>query len=732
MTFTIKFIPILSGISIIHVYTQNKLSRSTESDSQLISKGYKEVDILLGSDMRNNTSIEFKYAEPKKLKEIEKFFIEFFVLKTNISNNFFYTLDKRPLKYFDYELVEITNDILTKEKNRKEGVKLKNIILKINEAIMFNRTKATQQYNSEFPDWPSDSQPAPNFAFNKKKINTNNSANISNIFIIPNDYRLINLNYSINQSPLQQPQNINLNINFSNQERQLNGNKAFTSNNNIKHYYSQKSTDKDMKDLNLEEYSPKKTKSNINRFNQNAIPTTNMNNSISFSKLEDNGGGMLNFDLAQKDDTLYLSNNISVIKANFRNIDDSVSQVNVFELQRESKISNINTNSHVSPSSKNIISNNFNKKNVSPNNNKNTNNYNNYNSNNKNVNTKIPSLKKNLDDTYIESKNQNNISNFIDENMANLMSLGEKSRDRIDKLDKLRKISKNNSENRNNINNINNQLVQLDEYFNSNNEDNVNNIVPISNFNNNNNINDNAGINDLNTSENFDNRLSTERNVLVRNLDDIDQQGTQDYNTINNMYIQASKNNANQANQGNQFNIQNRASEIQIINSNIVNNDLSNNNVNNDKSSRQNTAIKKNSNKNFDKRVVNDLQIENVVTNVQVELIKKQLSIFSEKNETDFKQKLSFLKLDKEELENRDNKSNLNMEIRDADLTNKEGTDKSNFKVPPKQKKVKKDSVVRNNIFLMDKDQLENMKNQNKNKEDDHHKNDDIENNDVV
>ena len=49
LTFIIKFLPILNGVSIVHVYSQKKLSRMTEnSESNLIIKNYKEIDILYG------------------------------------------------------------------------------------------------------------------------------------------------------------------------------------------------------------------------------------------------------------------------------------------------------------------------------------------------------------------------------------------------------------------------------------------------------------------------------------------------------------------------------------------------------------------------------------------------------------------------------------------------------------------------------------------------------------
>ena len=79
MTFIIKFLPLLKGLSIIHVYSQKKLSRMNEnSDTQMV-KGYKEIDLLYGSEIKTNTNLDFRYSEPKILQQIEKFLIEFMI-----------------------------------------------------------------------------------------------------------------------------------------------------------------------------------------------------------------------------------------------------------------------------------------------------------------------------------------------------------------------------------------------------------------------------------------------------------------------------------------------------------------------------------------------------------------------------------------------------------------------------------------------------------------------------
>lgn len=48
LTFIIKFLPILKGMTIIHIYSQNKLSRGECNEKSTNIKQYKEVDILYG------------------------------------------------------------------------------------------------------------------------------------------------------------------------------------------------------------------------------------------------------------------------------------------------------------------------------------------------------------------------------------------------------------------------------------------------------------------------------------------------------------------------------------------------------------------------------------------------------------------------------------------------------------------------------------------------------------
>ena len=118
LTFIIKFLPILKGISIIHMYSQKKLSRmSDNNDQHITNKGYKEIDLLYGAEVKNNNNIEFRYTEPRKLQEIEKFIIEFFI--SIRSNSDIYHDINHELKYFDYTIITSINEILVSHREIK-------------------------------------------------------------------------------------------------------------------------------------------------------------------------------------------------------------------------------------------------------------------------------------------------------------------------------------------------------------------------------------------------------------------------------------------------------------------------------------------------------------------------------------------------------------------------------------------------------------------------------------
>ena len=103
LTFIIKFIPLLKGLSIIHIYTQKKLSRITENSEQQLFR-YKEIDLLYGADIRTNSNLDFRYSEHRILQNIEKFFIEFFISIRN-AEIFREQNSNKELKYFNYPII---------------------------------------------------------------------------------------------------------------------------------------------------------------------------------------------------------------------------------------------------------------------------------------------------------------------------------------------------------------------------------------------------------------------------------------------------------------------------------------------------------------------------------------------------------------------------------------------------------------------------------------------------
>jgi hypothetical protein len=84
------------------------------------------MDIIYGGEIKNSTDIEFRYTDPKKLKEIEKFFIEFYL--SNKANNDVFYENNHELKYFNYNIISIIEEVVSAFK----GLGFDNTILKIN------------------------------------------------------------------------------------------------------------------------------------------------------------------------------------------------------------------------------------------------------------------------------------------------------------------------------------------------------------------------------------------------------------------------------------------------------------------------------------------------------------------------------------------------------------------------------------------------------------------------
>lgn len=142
MTFIIKFLPLLKGLAVIHVYSQKKLSRMTENQEQQLTKGYKEIDLLFGCDIKTNSNLDFRYSEPKKLQQIEKFLIEFLISIRSIDIFRDPNLN-RELKYFNYDIIKAINSVPSDNGNSTIESLLNKINAKLHEIYSLIKTGKT-------------------------------------------------------------------------------------------------------------------------------------------------------------------------------------------------------------------------------------------------------------------------------------------------------------------------------------------------------------------------------------------------------------------------------------------------------------------------------------------------------------------------------------------------------------------------------------------------------------
>ena len=110
LLFIIRFIPVLKGIVVIHIYEQTKLSRNNENNIKTQQGiNFKEVDLLFGSFIKENPNLEFKYGAPKKLIYIEKFIEEFFITNRKDIGVFRLSNVNKSYKYVNYSVIKIIN-----------------------------------------------------------------------------------------------------------------------------------------------------------------------------------------------------------------------------------------------------------------------------------------------------------------------------------------------------------------------------------------------------------------------------------------------------------------------------------------------------------------------------------------------------------------------------------------------------------------------------------------------
>ncbi len=153
--FYIKYLPVLTGIAIIHIYSQKKLSRQIEQHSlntnnnlknkfciskkniKLLNYYYEFISVISNNNIKGDDTL--KYYEPAKIFDIQKFFFEFFIASTKQNDIYYYILKNRVAKYFNKTILNTINSVpssILKEKSLEKvfiqiNLKLENLFLKL-------------------------------------------------------------------------------------------------------------------------------------------------------------------------------------------------------------------------------------------------------------------------------------------------------------------------------------------------------------------------------------------------------------------------------------------------------------------------------------------------------------------------------------------------------------------------------------------------------------------------
>ena len=133
LLFIFKFIPVLKGLIVIHLYQQKKLSQKKNDN-------YHETEITFCSpESQNKNSHDFQYCEPKKLAIIDKFLEEFY-LTTRKIDLFRIISNEKKFKYFNYVAINAINSISIKDSITNDIDAIFNAINeKIEEQIIENK-----------------------------------------------------------------------------------------------------------------------------------------------------------------------------------------------------------------------------------------------------------------------------------------------------------------------------------------------------------------------------------------------------------------------------------------------------------------------------------------------------------------------------------------------------------------------------------------------------------------
>ena len=151
LIFILRFLPLLNGILLMHEYEMKSYSIEENYDEE-----YKEIEVFIGNSLAIEEEEEENEGEedeallinePKFIKEREYFFINFFLsTNSNISNIFY--IKNTQIKYFSDEVLNVINKTINKYESRlSNSINIEDIIASIdnelyNEYLQINNKTA--------------------------------------------------------------------------------------------------------------------------------------------------------------------------------------------------------------------------------------------------------------------------------------------------------------------------------------------------------------------------------------------------------------------------------------------------------------------------------------------------------------------------------------------------------------------------------------------------------------